>query len=116
MASDPGTAEPPTTSTSPDDEHLRELIREEIEDFVNDLTDLDENGQPPAGGGGVDPDRPATVRDIETATEAAMRKAMGELQRKPRKTPPAKTAPPPEPPPTDPPKGWWQKVSENLWS
>lgn len=120
MASDPGNGDP----SDPDDtddggdvdrEELRTMIREELRGV------LDEFDFPGAGdaasGEGTDPapGKPLTLRDIEAASFNGTRKAMSELQRKPRKKPAASEKPPPEPPPSDPPRGFVERAREVLW-
>jgi len=57
------------------------------------------------------------VKGIESAVEAAMTKAMGELSRKAptKKAAPKKKAPDPEPAPIDPPRSRVAKLLENAW-
>ena len=100
---------------SPDDEHLRNLIREELSAALD--------GFKPAGD--VTPpgndDAPATVKGVEQAVERAVQTAMTELQRKAaasrRRAPkPAAATPEPEPTPDAPPTNILDKIRKAAWS
>ena len=104
---------------TPDDDHLRTLIREEIASALEGLT--------PGGGSPAPDDGPAdttgmSVKDIESATERAVRRAMDDLARKAGATKrkaasaPKKPAPDPEPTPDAPPTNWLDKVKKAAWS
>lgn len=118
MASDPGSdpSDPnddDETGGDVDREELRSMIREELRSVLDEF-DFSGAGEPTGEGADPAPGKPLTLRDIEAASFNGTRKAMTELQRKPRKKPAAEKTPP-EPPPTDPPRGIGERVREVLW-
>jgi hypothetical protein len=102
-----------------DRDDLREMIREELASVIDDLRGINRATDPDPGAPSVDPHESVsmTVRDIEAATERAVRAAMGDLRKKApaKKAAPKKSAPEPEPAPVNPPKGFWDKVRESAW-
>lgn len=123
MATDPGTPHPSDDDDEDEEpdpvevdrDELRTMIREELRGVIDDLRGGSGGGTPPAGDGGEE--APLSVKGIESAVEAGMRRAMGDLA---KKTPAKKIAPkkPPKPtedPPTDPPKTWLDKARERAW-
>jgi hypothetical protein len=120
MASDDTEIETEADQLDDDDrDDLRELIREEIASVIADLRSADTATDPEPGAPDIDVHEPVsmTVRDIEAATERAVRSAMKDLRRATptKKAAPKKKAPDPEPAPVDPPKTWFDRVRESAW-
>ena len=122
MATDPDPEDTPDDDdgdeVTVDRDELRTMIRDELRGVIDDLR---------SGGGGSAPagDDPSgdttgmSVRDVEAATERAVRKAMGDLAKRAPAKKPAPKKPPtpdPEPTPTDPPKTLLDKIRDKAWN
>jgi hypothetical protein len=118
MATEDGETPVTPDPATPDHEELRTMIREELHSVLGELPGL--GGVPdPEGVETEAPDETAgmTLRDIEAATERAVRKAMGDLAKKaPAKKAAPKVASEPEPAPVDPPTSVWDKIKDKAWS
>jgi len=117
MATEDGETPVTPDPATPDHEELRTMIREELHSVLGELPGLGGTPDPDPNPGDHDETAGMTLRDIEAATERAVRKAMGDLA---KKAPPKKAAPKvasePEPPPVDPPTSVWDKIKDKAWS
>ena len=119
MATDDGdTPDDLDGDLTPDDDHLRTLIREELAAALDGFKAPTPDD---TGGAGAD-DAPATVKGVEAAVERAVQSAMTELQRKAaaskksKPAPAARTTPDPEPTPDAPPTTILDKIRKAAWS